>query len=251
MIMSPFTPIFFPSAKADGTESRYVQTFSTDDTILVEILGMPSETLDFTLYSEPAHAKVTLSAPEAHTLNASLKLYVYKLKLAEGCYSVTFEGRKSAVFAVSADESLSDSTVLLQYSPADNRTRADVVAMVNNTRLFFSFRIPGGFKDGGWSFSVDNEQFVCQDSDIVELYGRESTQKTLTIGGSEGVPVWFGQMVNRILTCRYVYIDGWRYARSQSSVPEKDQVAEGVNSFVLSQKVQQVNYLDPKIEDVL
>lgn len=252
MILSPFTPLFFPSAKADGIESTYIQTFSTDDVILVEIFGMSHETLSFKLYSEPTHTEVTLSAFDAHTIDDTMSFYIGKLKLSVGFYSVSFEERSSALFrVVSADDPILEDTVLMQYSPADNKTRADVVGIIDTTRLFFAFRIPGGFKDGGWSFSVDNDQFVTEESDLIELYARESLQKTLTIGNGAGVPIWFGQMVNRALTCKYVYLDGWRYARYQSSVPEKEQVCEGVNSFVFSQKVQQINNINPKIESML
>ena len=38
MILSPFTPLFFPSAKADGIESAYIQTFAPADKILIELL---------------------------------------------------------------------------------------------------------------------------------------------------------------------------------------------------------------------
>ena len=43
MIISPFTPLFFPDVKADGIDSRYIQTFATTDEILVEIIGLTSE----------------------------------------------------------------------------------------------------------------------------------------------------------------------------------------------------------------
>ena len=39
MILSPFTPLFFPSAKADGIESAYIQTFAPTDKILIELIG--------------------------------------------------------------------------------------------------------------------------------------------------------------------------------------------------------------------
>ncbi len=251
MIMSPFTPLFFPSVKADGIESEYIQTFSTKDEILVELLGMPAESPDFSLYSEPDHRQIALPKFETYTLNSSVRLTVCKFKLNAGYYSVVFEGKRSSLFQVTDDEYILQNTVLIQYSAADNRTRADVVGTTGTSRLIFSFRVLGGFKDSGWTFSVDNEQFACADSDIIELYGRESTQKVLTIGGSAGVPIWFGQMINRILTCKYVYIDGMRYVRFESSVPEKEQVLESVNSFVFSQKVQQVNHISPTIESIL
>jgi len=250
MMLSPFTPLFFPSSKADGIESEYVQTFSTDDEILVEIFGMPTESLNFELYKEPAHTEVSLSVFSTLSIDSSTSLYYSKLKLPAGFYSASFEGRRSTMFRVTSDTSVLEDTVLIQYSPADNRTRADVVAYIGTERQFFAFRIPGGFEDKGWSFSVDNEQFTTEQADIIELYARESIQKILKIGDSAGVPIWFGQMINRILTCKYVYLDGLRYARYQSSVPESEQVADGVNSFIFSQKVQQINNINPQISSL-
>lgn len=251
MILSPFTPLFFPSAKADGIESTYMQIFSIKDEILVEIFSLPSETIVFKLFSEPMHTEMTLPDVSSYNLENDLKLYLYRLKLDTGYYSVSFDGKNSMPFMVTDDDLLLQDTVLIQYSPADNKTRSDVAATVGDSRLFFSFRVPGGFKDNGWSFSIDNEQFVCPDGDIIELYGRESIQKVLTIGNSSGVPIWFGQMINRILTCKYVFIDGSRFVRYESSVPEKEQVLESHNSFIFSQKVQQVNYLNPTIDTLL
>lgn len=171
--------------------------------------------------------------------------------LDDGCYVLRLNGNDSEPFIVVSDENALLGTVLIQYSLADNRTRKDAVSIVNDSRLFFSFRVQGGFKDSGCSFSVDNEQFVTDMSDIVELYGKESVQQNLVVGNSTGVPIWVGQLLNRILTCRYVYIDGKRFARYESSVPQKEQVMEGVNSFVFTQTVQKVNYIEPLIEDVL
>lgn len=248
MILSPFTPLFFPPLKVDGVESRYVQTFAKDDVILIELFGAPSETLDFHVYSEPGHTEVSSITSESYTLSSTVKLHVIKLQLPEGCYTVMTNGRNSTMFKVTEDELALKDTVLIKYSPADNRTRADVAAIVDSKRVFFSFRVPGGFKDGGWSFSVDNEQFVTNDGDIMELYGRESTQMVLTIGHSAGVPIWFGQLINRLLTCKYVFIDGLRFARFESSVPEKTQVHNEVNSFVFTQNLQQIKYVEPTID---
>lgn len=250
MLISPLTPLFFPPVKTDGIEGRYVQTFAYTDEILVQLLGLPSEQYDFHVFSEPDHAELPDIGFEDIEMGDKVRFIIAKITLPPGFYSVEIDGRRSDIFKVTDDSRELEDTVLIQYSPEDNRRRKDVVAIANGTRMFFSFRIPGGFKDSGWSFSVDNEQFVTNDGDIIELYGMESTQKVLTVGGSQGVPVWFGQMLNRILTCRYVYIDGVRYARFESSVPQKEQVLEGVNSFVFSQTLQEIKNLEPHIGDV-
>lgn len=76
-------------------------------------------------------------------------------------------------------------------------------------QYFFDFRVPGGFKDGGWTFGVDNEQFITSDEDIVELYSHEYTTMLFTLGNAMGCPVWFAELLNRVLCCNYVYSMGF------------------------------------------
>lgn len=111
--------------------------------------------------------------------------------------------------------------------------------------------MPGGFVDDGVSFTVDNEQFITAEADIVELYSLENYQKKLMVGYSYGVPIWFGALLNKLLTCQYVYIDGVRHVRFESSVPQKEQVLIGHNSFVFSQMLQEVLYNKHFIDDYL
>ena len=131
----------------------------------------------------------------------------------------------------------------------DNRQRQDAVFVIDGMRYFFDFRVPGGFKDSGWTFAVENEQFITAEADPVELFAMESTQKKFTMGGQEGVPVHFAEMLNRLLTCSYVYFDGIRYARKDSAVPEMNVQVEGLDSFVFTQLLQKVNNLNPIIEN--
>lgn len=250
MIISPFTPLFFINHRSDGIDSEYIQTFSTSDRILIEVLTAQNEAPIGYVYSEPSHQFKAEIAFTKVNIGPTLSLHYAYLTLTKGCYSVGFGTKVSEPFLVTNESSLLKNSVLLQYSPADNKTRRDVMAFAGETRLFFSLRLPGGFKDNGLSFSVDSEQFVTDAADIVELYSLESTQKKLTIGTSSGVPIWIAQMLNRILTCKYVYIDGARHARFESSVPETEQVLDGVNSFVVTQMVQEVRYIEPEITDV-
>ena len=129
----------------------------------------------------------------------------------------------------------------------NNRQRKDAVFFIDGMQRFFDFRVPGGFKDSNWSFGVESEQFTTAESDIVQLYGLESTQKKFTLGLSDGCPIWFGELLNRLLTCTYVYFDGQRYARKDASVPEITSLLDGVNGFVFSVQLQKVANIDPTL----
>ena len=248
MIVSPFNPLFFlGNRKISDFDSPFVQLFSKDDRISIQVIRAEGEQPPVCSVCNACDGStVAIPLCETHVLgNSYADCYTLPV-LPCGFYYVSLGENESEPFEITDDEQVLSKTVLIEYSTADNAGRIDVVGIIDGERKYFSFRVPGGFKDEGWEFSVDNEQFVTQYSDIVELYGRESTQKTLTVGPSCGVPVWYGRLLNTLLTCRYVYLDGKRYARFGSSVPEKTQTMPGMNSFVFTQKLQQINYIDPE-----
>lgn len=249
--ISPFTPVFFsPSGDRHGVRPPCAQVFSNTDRILLEVIATGE-------VSAPP-ALVIRDALDGHEftytwkqwpMNADTTLYFIELQgMDDGWYTAVIGNSESEVFAVSSDESVLQDTVLLQYSNHDNRQRNDVVFWIDGMQRFFDFRVPGGFKDDNWTFSVSSEQFTTSDNDRIDLYGQESTVKALTIGNSEGCPVWFADLVNRLLCCNYVYVDNVRYARNESEVPEMSSEVEGHKSYIFTQGLQRVMNLDPVLE---
>lgn len=247
MILSPFTPLFFPSAKADGIESPYIQTFAPTDQILIELIG--EKTWDGAATVNEVNGTLSFQINfNTCDITESIRLRFAALSLSPGFYTVSINGiGRSAVFRVTDDEYILDNTTLIQYSNKDNRSRHDVISWIDGMQHFFDFRVPGGFKDSNWTFGVESEQFVTEDSDIIQLYGMESTQMKFTLGTSEGCPVWFAELLNRLLTCDFVYFDGVRFARKEASVPEASTILEGMNSFVFTQNLQKVVNINPKL----
>ena len=251
MTVSPFTPIFFlGDRKADGIECDYVQTFSPTDRILLEVICAFSENKpDARLVDAETGKTIFQLVFNSWYINDTTRLDFLSITLNPGYYRIEITGiGSSEVFRITADELELEKTTLIQYSMKNNRQRRDVVFFINGMQHFFDFRVHGGFKDNGWSFSVESEQFVTPLADIAQLYGLESTQKIFTLGGSAGVPIWFGEMLNRILVCTHVYFDGEKYSRKDAGVPEVTQQLEGVNSFIFKQSLQKSNYIDPVIE---
>ena len=248
MIISPFTPLFFPEIKVDGIDSRYIQTFATSDEILVEVIGLASEgTPTASIICEPSQDVLCYIQFSQWDINANDRLFFATLNLSPGLYSVQIGDKRSTIFRITDNEAVLEKTTLIQYSMANNRQRKDAVFFINGMQRFFDFRVPGGFKDSNWSFGVESEQFTTAESDIVQLYGLESTQKKFTLGLSDGCPIWFGELLNRLLTCTYVYFDGQRYARKDAAVPEITSLLDGLNSFVFSIQVQKVANIDPTL----
>lgn len=246
MILSPFTPLLFSHHKHDGIDSRYIQTFAPTDQILIELLCAPNEEEgDWELYSEPYHTLLTVIETSVWAINESTEVRFAILSPSPGYYSIRINGMTSNVFRVTDDPVILNNTTLIQYSMNNNRHRKDAVFFIDGMQRFFDFRVPGGFKDSNWSFAVEGEQFITDESDIVQLYGLDSTQKKFTLGNSEGCPIWFAELLNRLLCCSYVYFDGERYARKDNSVPETTVLLEGINSFVFTQNLQKVVNIDP------
>lgn len=249
MIVSPFTPIFFIDRKSDLVESDYIQTFSTTDKILLELIGLPGEEVVATVLCEPSGRELYDINFNEWNINEKQKLWFTTIHLCPGYYSLYVDGiGKSEIFQITDNLEELDDTTLIQYSMKNNRQRNDAIFFIDRMQYFFDFRVPGGFKDSNWSFGVESEQFVTPHADISQLYGLESTQKKFTLGGNSGVPVWFGELFNRILVCTHVYFDGVKYSRKESSVPEIAVQADGVNSFVFTTMLQQSVNLDPVIE---
>lgn len=250
MILSPFTPLFFISHKTDGLKSDYVQTFATSDRILIELIGEASDNIVGQVYLEPEHKPLFSIEWSGWAVNSKTYLRFAALRLSPGLYSLGLSGfGQSEPFMVTDDDAILNKTTLIQYSMRNNRQRNDALFFIDGMQYFFDFRVHGGFKDSNWSFGIDNEQFVTPHADISQLYGMESTQKKFTLGTSSGVPVWFGEMLNRILVCSHVYFDGVKYSRKESDVPEISQQIEGLNSFIFTQTLQQAVNLDPVVEN--
>ena len=252
MIISPFTPLFFNLPKADGIESDYIQTFATTDRILLEIIGTPLDrSLIVLLVSYPNGNTQQVIQMSQWSINSTTTLNFATISPSPGLYRIYIESHEwwSEPFMVTDDPLELENTTLIQYSMKNNKQRNDAVFFINRMQYFFDWRVPGGFKDSNWTFGVESDQFVTPQSDISQLFGLESTQKRFTLGGSMGVPVWFGEMLNRILVCSHVYFDGVKYTRKEANVPELTVQLEGVNSFVFNQTLQQSVNLDPVIEE--
>ena len=251
MKISPFTPLHFSEAnRSDGMPSRFIQLWAPTDQILVEVIASAGDTAPSASLTD-AHTGSVIGPVEWNEwkMNAEKVVFFTVLTgLSVGHYKLTVGSLTSEEFRVTDDANLLSRTTLVQYRFKDNRQREDVVSVIDHMVYFFDFRVPGGFKDNGWQFGVSNEQFTTQREDIVELFAHDYTMKTFTMGNAIGVPVWYAEMLNRLLTCSYVYFNGDRYARSDSEAPQIQTLVDGLDSFVFTQMLRKAQVIDPKIE---
>lgn len=237
--ISPFTPLFFsPSSDKFGADSKYVQLFSPEDNILIQVLTTTEYKMDGRLKNH-----VNGSIRDIEFQSFSLKddttvFYSTITGLAPGYYSVTVGEQECDVFKVTNDEKELAKTTLIRYSMRSNKQRNDCVFWNGEDQFYFEFRAPGGFKDDDWTFAVNNEQFEISNGNIVELFAIESTQKKFTLGNAEGCPVWFAEHLNRILCCSNVYFNGVRFVRKGNSVPEMTQEIVSLKSYIFKVSLQ-------------
>lgn len=245
-IVSPFTPLFFsPSSDVSGCKSRYTQVFAPTDQILIEVIvRAESRAITGKIISVCDNSEMDIEW-NVWSMNDSDKLYYYVITgLEDGYYMVNVNDSNSEPFRITSDESVLKNTTLIQYSSKDNKDRQDVIFWVSEQQMFFDWRVHGGFKDSNWSFGVENEQFTNSENDLSEIYSRHYTMKTFTLGGNIGCPIWYGEHLNRILSCTYVYFNGKRYIRSESNVPEINQVIDDVRSYVFNQILREIQFVD-------
>lgn len=245
-IVSPFTPLFFsPSSDVSGCKSHYTQVFAPTDQILIEVIvRAESRAITGKIISVCDNSEMDIEW-NVWSMNDSDKLYYYVITgLEDGYYMVNVNDSNSEPFRITSDESVLKNTTLIQYSSKDNKDRQDVIFWVSEQQMFFDWRVHGGFKDSNWSFGVDNEQFTNSENDLSEIYSRHYTMKTFTLGGNIGCPIWYGEHLNRILSCTYVYFNGKRYIRSEFNVPEINQVIDDVRSYVFNQILREIQFVD-------
>lgn len=253
MKISPFTPLHFGiEPESDGLPSRYVQLFASTDQIMVQVFASGDEILsDATLKDAHGSDVIGTIGWNEWEMNEDKSCFFLTLQgLSPGHYILNVGGIDSDEFIITDDAQLLARTTLIQYRFKDNRQRDDVVSVIHYVPFFFDWRVPGGFKDSGWQFGVSNEQFVTQREDVVELFAMDYVTKAFTMGGPEGVPVWYGELLNRLLTCSYVYFDGVRYTRNESEAPSMSTLVDGLDSFVFTQSLRRAVTLDPEIEEL-
>lgn len=157
-----------------------------------------------------------------------LKDSVYTLKIREDNSGTSIV---SEPFSVCSDPMLLQETCLIKYSNKDNNSSFDNHFWVDGVQQYFEFRVEGGFKPGGVSQKVDNEQFRTQQQKIIELYSVPYDTYTFTCGNASGVPYWIIQFINNILSLSYFDVNGECYVRSGNSSPEKTQISEDGQMF--------------------
>ena len=231
--ISDVCPVFFDILTYEcANKGQYRQLFHTSDGIRIQIFcdngEIPSALLNDKLNGTSDNVSLF-----RYVVNDDVVMYHANLTPSEGVYTLTIDGKESEEFEV-CDHAQG---ILIEYSHKDNNSVFDNIFWLDKTKQVFRFRVNGGFKPSGVTLGVDNEQFVNQKQEIVELYSIPYTTKTLTIGDNNGVPYYIAEFINKILCLSDVRIDGERYVREGNAVPEKAETLGGKELFIWTQNL--------------
>lgn len=234
--VSDISPLLF-GIKKTGFElpMQYVQKFSlTDGPILIQSVMEPSVTLRMVVYDLVGDAEYVVN-PITTEINEHNTLSEFTISIRPGFYQAIISGNRESIisipFAICENDSSLEDTMVIDYTNRDNITSFGAVFTVNNQKRTFRLRVEGGFKSDGRTLAVDNEQFRTQRQEIIELYSVPYETHTLTIGDNEGVPFEMARLINNIFCLSDVKINGDAYVRSESSVPEQQQIFERYQQY--------------------
>ncbi len=130
---------------------------------------------------------------------------------------------------------IEDDGTLMRITYSNRRNDFDTIFSDNR---MFDFRVEGCFLPADTSFGVDNDGFRDQTGKYKQLFALPYRKEKLTIGGGFGVPNWVADKLNYIFSTSFVLIDGIKYVRSDSSVPEVTSLHIDYPKFVYKLEVE-------------
>jgi hypothetical protein len=224
------------------------QCFDVSDGILLQVFCDGGEFPTAYLNDKIASTRSRVSF-KTHSINDDVTMYYIYVYPGEGVYTFTIDGKESNEFEVCENAE----GILIEYTHKDNNSVFDNLFWVGDEQLTFKMRVMGGFKPSGVTMEVDNEQFINQYQEIVELYSIPYTTRVFSIGDVNGVPYYIAELINRILCLSDVRIGGESYVREGNSKPEKVETLGRKELFLwsvtLRLKTRKISGIGGKVEE--
>lgn len=249
--LSPITPLAFRPAESDPSarELRFTQRFGRYDHIVVQAAADEQRNPSVWVYNAITYEHYLTQYGTRVSLGGGRWMYTIILPVMEEgfYYAILAAGGKnvvSQVFEVTRLVENDPDWALIEYGGTSNDTSMNAMFLVNGMRVPFLLRLPAGFKPQGWEGSVATETYRTQRQELRVLYSAPYEKWAFTVGTAAGLPVEYIQMLNNILSCEYVYINGVRWCRSEGSVPEKQLALAGSQMFTASVTLERQPSLD-------
>lgn len=224
------------------------QCFDVSDGILLQVFCDDGEIPTAYLNDKIASTRSRVSF-NTHSINNDVTMYYTYVYPGEGVYTFTIDEKESNEFEVCENAE----GILIEYTHKDNNSVFDNLFWVGDEQLTFKMRVVGGFKPSGVTMEVDNEQFINQYQEIVELYSIPYTTRVFSIGDVNGVPYYIAELINRILCLSDVRIGGESYVREGNSKPEKVETLGRKELFLwsvtLRLKTRKISGIGGKVEE--
>lgn len=224
------------------------QCFDVSDGILLQVFCDGGEIPTAYINDKIASTRSRVSF-KTYSINDDVTMYYTYVYPGEGVYTFTIDGKDSNEFEVCENAE----GILIEYTHKDNNSVFDNLFWVGDEQLTFKMRVMGGFKPSGVTMEVDNEQFINQYQEIVELYSIPYTTRVFSIGDVNGVPYYIAELINRILCLSDVKIGGESYVREGNSKPEKVETLGRKELFLwsvtLRLKTRKISGIGGKVEE--
>ena len=209
-------PVFFNPLKYEfSNQGSYRQCFDTTDGITIQVFCDEGEKPTATL-NDKINSTSTAITLATYVINDSVVMHHAEVKPSEGVYTLTVAGIESEEFEVCENST----QTLIEYSHKDNNSVFNNIFWMGEKQITFKLRIAGGFKPSGVSIEVDNEQFVNQRQEIVELYAIPYTTRVLSIGDTNGIPYYVAEMINKALCLSSFKVNEEYFVREGNSKPD-------------------------------
>lgn len=240
------TPLFFPNEWREydsENELDYVQKFAPTDTILLQLISDSSTapTVYIGSCTDAAREFLEPTTTETSTYAINGTTYCHTLSLSgleDGIYYIVAGGYRSAPFEVTSNEIELENTKLIRYTHSSNNNPLGNIFTANGSKVYFEFRVECGFKSSGIQPKIEAENFRDQFQRTSYLYSYPYLVETLTFGTASGLPAIFCDFINKIFSLDEVYVDGTRVVRSDSALPQAQQLIENAQKYVFTLDVE-------------
>lgn len=234
-------------------ELNYIQKFHTSDNIIVQAISdspTPPTTYIKSL-TEPENKEFLSLA--TYPIGDEYCHYINLKGIEDDVWQIVLGGHKSVPFEVCDDDSILYSTKRIRYTNTDNDTPFDNVFVMNGEQVYFDFRLECGFKSNGLQPKLDDESFRDQMQRIHHLYSSPYLVETLTFGSAFGIPAFYCSYLNNVFCLDNIAVGEKSVQRSESSVPELNQLIDGSQRYVMTMNVEVVDdhNLEDKTDEIL
>jgi hypothetical protein len=115
-------------------------------------------------------------------------------------------------------------TILLSYN--NEKNNFDIIFTGLPTSWNFNMRFDGGFESDG--FTPKSNDVIYNDivQNPVQLSSIPYDTKRITFGRTEGIPNYQAGIINRILACTHIWVDGVRYCKVSGAKLEPTRTKE-------------------------